>query len=75
MELPSGQKLTFGLLTTITLEVIPFRPYAPLPALLPFKYIVEVVFCEGGCDSASITLLVSKWRPFSCILNRGNREK
>jgi hypothetical protein len=30
------------------------------------------VFCEG--DSASITLFVSKWRPFSFIYNRGSRN-
>jgi hypothetical protein len=34
--LPSGQKLTFSLLATITLQVVPFRVYAPFPALLPF---------------------------------------
>jgi hypothetical protein len=28
-----------------------------------------------ACDSASITSTVSKWRPFSFIFNRGNREK
>jgi hypothetical protein len=33
---------------TITLEVIPFRAYAPFPGLLPFfKCILEVVICEG----------------------------
>jgi hypothetical protein len=36
------------LLATITLEVVPFRAYAPFPALLPFlKCILEDVFCEG----------------------------
>jgi hypothetical protein len=34
--LPSGQKLTLGLLATITLEVFQFRAYAPFPALMPF---------------------------------------
>jgi hypothetical protein len=48
LVLPSGQKLTLGLLTTVTLEVVPFRVYAPFPALLTFfKRILEVVFCEG----------------------------
>jgi hypothetical protein len=28
-----------------------------------------------ACDSASITSIVSKWRPFSFIFNQGNREK
>jgi hypothetical protein len=28
-------KTNFGLLTTITLEVFPFRAYTPFPALLP----------------------------------------
>jgi hypothetical protein len=27
-----------------------------------------------ACDSASITSVVSKWQPFSFILNRGNRK-
>jgi hypothetical protein len=37
-----------GLLANITLEVVPFRSYAPFPALLSlFKCILEVVFCEG----------------------------
>jgi hypothetical protein len=28
-----------------------------------------------ACDSVSITSVVSKWRPFSFIFNRRNREK
>jgi hypothetical protein len=36
MLLPSGQKLTLGLLATTTLEVVPFRSHAPFPAFLPF---------------------------------------
>jgi hypothetical protein len=44
--LPFGQKLTLGLLATITLEVVLIRAYAPFPALLSFfKCILEVVFC------------------------------
>jgi hypothetical protein len=27
-----------------------------------------------ACESSSITLLVSKWRPFSFVINRGNRK-
>lgn len=34
--LPSVQKIVLGLLATIALEVVPFRAYAPFPALLPF---------------------------------------
>jgi hypothetical protein len=33
--LPSGQKLSLGLLATISLEVVPFRAYALFHALLP----------------------------------------
>jgi hypothetical protein len=47
--MPSGQKLILGLLATITLEVVPFRVYAPLAALLSFlKCILEVVFSTRG---------------------------
>jgi hypothetical protein len=46
--LPSGQKLTLGLLAIITLEVVPFCTYAPLPVLLPFlKLMLDGVFHEG----------------------------
>jgi hypothetical protein len=46
--LPSGQKLTLGLLATIFLEAVTLRAYAPFPALLNFfKCILDVVFCEG----------------------------
>jgi hypothetical protein len=34
--LPFGQKLTFGLMATITLEIAARRLKAPLQALLPF---------------------------------------
>jgi hypothetical protein len=36
MVLPSGQKLTLSPLFTISLELVPFRAYAPFPALVPF---------------------------------------
>jgi hypothetical protein len=36
MVLPSGQKLTLGILATMNLEVVPFCAYALFPALLPF---------------------------------------
>jgi hypothetical protein len=40
--------VTLGLLTTITLRVVPFRTYVPFPALLLFfKCILEVELCEG----------------------------
>jgi hypothetical protein len=40
--------VTLGRLATVTLEVVPFCPYAPFPTLLPFfKCILEAVFCEG----------------------------
>jgi hypothetical protein len=46
--LPSGQKLTLDLLTTIALKVVPFRVHAQFPARLPcLKCILEVGFCEG----------------------------
>jgi hypothetical protein len=46
--LPSSQKLTLGLLATITLQVALFHSYEPSPVLLPvFKSILEVVFCKG----------------------------
>jgi hypothetical protein len=37
--MPSGQKLTLGLLATITLDVVPFQVYAPFSALLPFFFL------------------------------------
>jgi hypothetical protein len=46
--LSSGQKLTLGLLATITLKVVPFHMYALLPTLLSFlKCILEILICEG----------------------------
>jgi len=35
LVLPSVVNLTFGLMVTITLEVVPIRTYTPVPALLP----------------------------------------
>jgi hypothetical protein len=78
MVLSSGQDLTLGLLATITLEIIPFRMYTQFPALQPFfKGILEIVFREVNTafDSASISSIMSKWRPFGFIFSRGNREK
>jgi hypothetical protein len=37
-----------GVLATITLQVVPFQVYAPIPGLQQFlECILEVVFCEG----------------------------
>jgi hypothetical protein len=78
LVLPSGQKITLGILTTITLEVLPTRKYAPFPVLLPlFKCILEVIICvvfSTAWNSASITSIVSKWRPLSFIFNQGNKK-
>jgi hypothetical protein len=61
--LPSGQKLTLGLLATITLEVLTSRAYAEYPVLLPFLNAswksCSVRVYGTACDSASITSLVS----------------
>jgi hypothetical protein len=74
MLLP-GQKIILGLLAIITLEAVPFRSYAPFPALLPFfKCILEVMFFGDACDSALIASIVSQWRPFSFSFNWGNRK-
>jgi hypothetical protein len=67
-----------GLLTTITLEVVPFHAIAPFSAILAlFKCILGVLFCEGVQHRLrfySITSPLPKWRPFSSIFNRGNRK-
>jgi hypothetical protein len=45
--LPSGEKLTLGLLVIVSFEVISFCVYAKFPSLLPFfACILEVVFSE-----------------------------
>jgi hypothetical protein len=71
-ELPLGQKLALGLPATITLEVVPFRAYGPIPMLLPvFKYMLEIVFLEGlqqrlrfhvdhlNCENGGFSVLIS----------------
>jgi hypothetical protein len=75
----SGQKLTLGLLATLTLEAVPFHAYVLFPALLPFFLNASYKSCSvrvfsTACDSASITSFVSKWRPFSFIFTQGNRK-
>jgi hypothetical protein len=76
---PSGQKPTLSLLATVTLEIVTFRVYVPFPELLPFFYAswksCSVSVFSTAYDSASITSVVSKWRPFSFIFNRANGEK
>jgi hypothetical protein len=66
-------------MATITLKIVPFRRYAPFPALLPLLNSswksCSVREFRTACDSASIASVVSKWRPFSFIFNWGNREK
>jgi hypothetical protein len=59
-------------MATITLDVVPFHAYAI------FICILEVVFCEGVQHCLQLFLdhlNCKKWRPFSFIFNRGNREK
>jgi hypothetical protein len=79
LVLPFGQKQILGLLATITLEVVPFRTYALFPGLLSFlntswKSCFVTMF-RTARDSVSTTSIVSKWRPFSFIFNRGNTEQ
>jgi hypothetical protein len=64
--LPSGQKLTLDLLATISLEVVSFHAYAPLPALVIFNCILEVVFCEGVQHRLRSV--------YQFIFSRGNRK-
>lgn len=46
--LPSGRKLSFGILATTTLESFPFLVYPLFPSLLLIsKYFLNFVFCEG----------------------------
>jgi hypothetical protein len=74
----SCQRLTLGLLATITLEVVPFHAYALLLELMSFfKCILEVMFCESVqhvCDSVSIISVVSELRLFQFYLRRGKQE-
>jgi hypothetical protein len=76
--LPSARKVTFGLLATITFEVVPFRAYALFTAIMPFlkasKRSCSVREFSTAYDSASITLIVSKWWPISFIFCRENRK-
>jgi hypothetical protein len=62
----------------ITLEVVPFCTYGPFPALLPLINaswrLCSVRVFDTVCNSVWITSSVSKWRPFSFILNWGYRK-
>jgi hypothetical protein len=72
--LPSGRKLSLGLLVTIILEVVPFCAYVPFPELLSFiKCILEVVSVKvfiNACDSASC-----QNGGFSVLSSMGETEK
>jgi hypothetical protein len=78
LVLLSSQKLTSSLLATITLEVATLRTYALLQCfcqfLNAFWKVCSVRVFSSACDSASITTVVSKWRPFSFIFNGRNRK-
>jgi hypothetical protein len=62
LVLSSGQKLTLGLLATITIEVAHFRTCASFPVLLPFLNTsmdsCSVRVLSTACDSASIISIV-----------------
>jgi hypothetical protein len=58
--LPSGQKLTLGLLTTIALEMATFRAYTTFPALLRFLHAFWKSYFAGAFDSASLTSVLPK---------------
>jgi hypothetical protein len=77
--LASGQKLTLGLLATISLEEVPFRVFAPFPSLLPFfKCIVKVVFCEGSQHRLRFCLdhfICVKMATFQFYLQSGKQRK
>jgi hypothetical protein len=63
----------------ITIKAVSFHAYATFSVLLPFsKFFLEIVFLRvfsTTCNSASVTSIVSEWRPFSFIFNQENREK
>jgi hypothetical protein len=55
----------------------PFRayvPYVPRPFLNESWKSCSVRLFSTACDSASITSIVSKWRPFSFIFSRGKQR-
>jgi hypothetical protein len=70
----SGQKLIFGLLAIITLEVVLFLAYAPFPALQPFLNAPWKSCSVRVFSTALITSIVSKRRPFSFIFNGGTEK-
>jgi hypothetical protein len=60
-------KLTLRLLATITLEVVPFRAYAPFPALCHFLNAfwnpccmrVFSTACDSSCQNGDLSVLSS----------------
>jgi hypothetical protein len=77
--LPFDQKLTFGLLATITFKVVTFRAYTvPSASVIfqnsPWKSCSVRVF-NTAYNSASITSIVSKWQPFRFIFCWGSRKQ
>jgi hypothetical protein len=65
-----------GLLTTITLEVLPSRAYAPFPALLPFfKFVLEVMFCEGVQHRLRFCLDHLSWAKVEAFLSSTGETK
>jgi hypothetical protein len=76
--LSSDQKLTLGLLATITPEIDPFRAYAPFLVHLLFFNVSwkswSVKLLSTACDSVSIISVLSEWRFYNFIFNTGNRN-
>jgi hypothetical protein len=70
--LPSGKKIILALLVTIALPCFCTVPSTCHFLNASWKPCIMRVF--RACDSASITLIVSKWQPFSFVFNQGNRE-
>jgi hypothetical protein len=76
--LPSGQQLTFDLLATINLKIVPFHAYAQFSELLPFfKCILEIVFCKDVQHGLRFCLdhfSCVKMVAFQFYLQRGNKK-
>jgi hypothetical protein len=73
-----GWKLTMVLLGTITLELVSFCAYALFPALLSCLNASwkpwSVRELSTDFNSTSISPVVPKWRSFTILFNRENRE-
>jgi hypothetical protein len=76
--MPSSPNVTLDLLATIIVEVVPFRAFAPFPVIpLFFKFILEVVFCEGVQHRLRFYLdhlTCVKMAAFQFYLQWGNRK-